>query len=509
MVDLIKKRDKHFSFDGGRNDYYETSEIHVLGESFDVVKEDPLPPVFDAITTFKQVDKQPLETIFEKLNNRYQKYNLVMVLSDDAEQHLINNYKQENIQEKDTKSNTSEKTDPFSILSSRKSTQQEVSFDIFDTDKSRLNFKMTLAETRTSLRNILNLIASNTGLYWRYIEGHVEFYRNMEETYVIDAATQNYTSSTSQQNASNGDSGSTNYQVEVSQETRNALESMFAQVKAQLSSGGHAVLDTFSSTITVVDTPIKHRQIKEYIDQYNAKALTTFALKVDVYEIITDVTDNKMWSFAAMFKNANLLASIKSPASVIENAGQVEARVTDGKFSGSKVVMDMLNRTGNIFSQINQTGNTRNNVPVLISSAFDRTIAQGQKTTTNDGVSETETIFKTLQEGFSINAKPSVSSDGRINMEVTLNVRTLQNLKTVVTETEQYQLDDMKSESTVAAAVMRDGETFMLNGYERTLTSSEVERMVDGVPWWVLGGANKGRTYKTALLVFVTPYKKA
>lgn len=517
---LQKVREESFALSGGKNDYSSSNEIYVIGDSFEVTTEQALPPIFTINARYGSKDPKTISEHVNTLNQVLQQYAVVITLTDDA-----NDYSNEYAMEIDDSESGSPSVgsddatgspafkSPFEAIAARQLLLQGKSAaptSNYSATKysSRNDFLIKLQPQKTTLEAVLNILTANAGLSWRFTAGVVEIYRNEAKTYVIDAPTQSYNSEYSQQSSGSTDGASNSNSVNVSSKSDSALTNVYKQINELRSSTGSVVLDEFASTVTVVDTPSRQRIISKFINDYNKSSGQTFAVRTDLYEIVMDVTDDKTLSIMALFEESNIISTIASPASVAAGAVNIGIEIPENveKWGGSKILLDTIARDSNIASHISKTARTRNNVPVLLTSNSERTIVQGSETTVQDGISQTDLKFKTINTGFNFNVKPSIASDGRINIDVTTNTRTLKDLTTVSTDNSESQLDDIKGESTVVNTVVTNDQPIVLTGYERILTEGEATRLLSDLPWW-LGGKNRGRTYKSSLLIVITPTK--
>ncbi len=511
---LQKLREESFALSGGQNDYMSSDEIYVIGDSFEVTASQALPPVFTITAGYGSPDPKTISEHVSTLNQALQRYAVVITITDDANNYA-NNYavSQDDVDIGGSEPDDTKFKSPFEAIKAQQLLMQgksaaPVNNYTAPVFSSRNDFLIKLQPQKTTLESVLNILTANAGLSWRFTAGVVEIYRNEEKTYSIDAPAQTYAAQYQQQSSRSSEGSSNSSGASVSSNASNALESVFRQIESLKSSTGQIILDEFASTVTVVDTPSRQRIIKAFIDKYNKASGQTFAVRTDLYEIVMDVTDDKTLSLMALFEEDNILSTIASPVNVAAGAVNIGVEIpeTVKKWGGSKVLLDAIARDSNVASHIVKTSRTRNNVPVLLASNEERTIVQGSETTVQDGISQTDLKFKTINTGFNFNIKPSLASDGRINIDVTTNTRTLKDLTTVTTESTESQLDDIKGESTVVNTVVTNAQPIVVTGYERILTEGEASSILADLPWWV-GGSKRGRTFKSTLLIVITPTK--
>ncbi len=472
--------------------YSYSDDYYVLGGAFVTKKEAPLPPVFDMTANIGQLDDVPLEIILEKLNIRYQKFGVVATIANDADEFLKNKTQSQKTTDS-APSDDSTGTSPIIPI------QQISASQIVEKNTSRYNYSMSINLKNTSLRNMLDLIAANTGLWWQYRNGKVTFHYLTEKSIALDIGDQSYQLTTS-------NDGQASYSLTTSSDSESPLQGIEKQIAQYLTKDGSVALNKYDRSITVKDTPDSVERIETFVKDFNYRSMTPYSIKAEVYEVIWEKTDNKEIDWEIAFTESALkLTGLAPPVVSDGTSGGLSATRVGGKFDGSKLMANFINKNSSIYSKIKNTVKTKNSIPAQLISSEDRAIVAGRSVTIDSNGFSQETIdTKILNEGFNIISRPRLTSTGLIDMEVIVNTSTIKDIKTFGTDKDQLQLEEMKRHSTMGTLPLRSGETAIINAYERDLSSGDIAALTEDFPWWTGGGNNK-RRYKASLIVLVTP----
>ncbi|MCC2524951.1 MULTISPECIES: type II and III secretion system protein [Vibrio] len=481
--------------------YVYSDELDVLGGAFEVADEQPLPPAFDQVLNFGRGDDMDLGTIINTINARYQKYGIVVNVSDDARKYIDETFSSESDSAQSSVSSNDDST----------GTQQLI--DIVTLDSNALEsasrtsgFNMELNVQGLSLRHALNLITANTNTWWKYENDRATIYRTEPVTFLVDANGKTYTKNFNQAASADGSETSSGSTFKAVDETKNALSEISSQLNLMLTSSGEVYVNEHDHSVTVKDTPPSIKKVKKFLKDYNYRATTSYGVTVDVFEIITEITQNQGIDWETAFETAGSgKVSIGSPSFVPDaSLGNMTANVITGNWN-LQAAIQMVHKNASLYSHIRKTGKTKNAVPTIISSIEDQGIVSGRSVTvTSDGFSQQSTETKLIDEGFSITATPRITSMGRIDLDVTVNTKVIQDVEKVGSETEEIQLEETRRQNNNANVIMRDGATTIVSAYERSLSSSDVQSLNERFPWWA-GGNTGAKRYKANLIVVVKP----
>lgn len=475
--------------------YTYSKTIDILGGAFEMVEEQPLPPAFDDEMHFDRVDEIDLDTLIEKINKKYQKYGIVVNISDDARSYINSSF--------ETASSTND-------ITSNDDSTGIINITSLDTGAleehaTTKGYSTKFSLSSGSLRSTMDILTANTNTWWRYEDGRVTIYRTEPVTFMVDANGKTYQASFTQSATAGSTENSSGSNWSATSTGTNPLDEIRDQLKIFLSDSGKVYVNKQDSTVTIKDTPPVVKRVKKFLKDYNYRATTSYAINVDVFEIITEVNENQNLDWEVMFETATTSFGFNAP-SILRDAssGSLEASVVKGNWN-TEAALELLHKNASIFSYISKKSKTKNGVPTIISSIDDQGIVSGRSVTVSaDGFSQEEIQTKLVDEGFSITATPKITSMGRIDLDVTVNTKVIKNIETVGTEEEQLQLEETKKQGNSAVLLMRDGDTTIVSAYERFLTSADVKSLAKDYPWWA-GGGQRGTRYKSNLIIVAQP----
>ncbi|CCO46814.1 putative Lipoprotein [Vibrio nigripulchritudo SOn1] len=476
-------------------EYLDTFDV--LGGAFETVEKQPLPPAFDETMNFSRQDDIDLQTLLQKINRRYQKYGIVVNISEDAREYLDSAF-------------STEEQASTDIASSDDSTGV---IDIATLDTAALEsktitngFSMKFNVHGLSLRHAMDLITANTNTWWRYENNRVTIYRTEPMTFLLDANGVTYTKNFNQSATTNAAENSSGSSFSSQDQTKNALEQIKTQVELMLTTSGRVFVNEHDSSITVNDTPPRLKKVKEFLRDYNLRSTTSYGVVVDVFEIITDLSENHAVDWEVAFETAGTgKIGLGSPSVIPDSSlGGLSANILPGNWN-IEAALQMVHKNASIYSHIRKSGKTKNAVPTIVSSLEDRGIVSGRSVTvSSEGFSQESIETKLIDEGFSITTTPRITSMGRIDLDVVVNTKVIKGVEKVGTSEQEIQVEETRRQNNRANVIIRDGDTTVISAYERNLTAADIASLSKQYPWWV-GGSNGARRYKSNLIVVVRP----
>ncbi len=489
-------------FELSNTHYRESDDIYVLGQAFETKEEQPLPPIFDVELDFAQFDKIPLDEVLSKINQYYQQYGIIISVESDADFHL------RNVESKGSSSSSStlnlaQDSTATSILPIQQLNTTALSSS---SHEGFYPHKLTLNFTHSSLRQMMDLITASTGLWWKYENGRITLNYFIEDTFPLDVSNYSYEITSTQNSNTESDNATSGFNINTASEKAEPLTQLEEQLKKYLSRSGSLALNKFDRTVTVKDTPNNVRRVERFIDDLNYTALTPYSIQADVYEIIWEVNDEKQVSWTAAFESASFALNALSPTVISDSGlGSITATKIGGDFDGSNIIGKFLNENASVYSRITNTIKTKNNIPTQLISSQDRAIVSGREVTIDsNGFSQQSVNTKLINEGFNITTRPRLTSDGKVDMEVIVNTKSIGDIKTFGSEEDMVQLEETKQHGTISGIPIRSGETVVLNAYERDLNRADLASLAKSLPWWT-GGGKSNKRYKSSLIVMVKP----
>jgi type IVB pilus formation R64 PilN family outer membrane protein len=251
--------------------------------------------------------------------------------------------------------------------------------------------------------------------------------------------------------------------------------------------------------------------VATFVRQQNAILTRQVFVRVRVYEVEDNNSDDAALSFNAALQNAargyglSFLSPGAAPTSAV---GTFTATVvnTNSKFNGSSVVAQALSATTktSLITELNLSA--LNNRPVSQQSVRSTSyIAQTAVTQGQIGSTTTTQIIPgSLTTGFTVSLLPRIISEDRILMDYSVNLSSLVSLVNQTSGGQTIQLPTTDSDQGMQEVELRSGQVLMLNGY--ISDSAADTRQGTGAPGnFLLGGTRSASTAKKRIIVTMEP----
>lgn len=497
--EMSSQIDREFTYntDRLRDNPFEYKEgFYVLGGSFEMVERQSLPAIFDTPSSFNRVDEMTIDSVIDMLNKRYQPYGLVINVDNEARTYIADALGEEQ-ESGESMSSSDDSTGIVPIAVIDKSSLSSVT--------RKRGYKLNFNLQNASLRQALDLITANTNTWWKYEDGRATIFRFNKETFQLDTGDRSFQGTFTQNSSSGTNENAVGAGLKSEGEDAKPLQQIEDQIKLLLSEDGEVYVNRFDKTATVKDTPPSLKVIRDFLENHNMRATTSYGITAHVFEIVTEVKDERGFDWEAVFKKGGGELSLTSPNLVPNPAsGGLDLSLSiDNWDIGS--IFKTLNSNASLYSYIRQTAKTKNNIPTIVSSIDDEGIVTGRSVTVNsEGFSQEAIETKLIDEGFAVSTRPRLTSKGLIDLEVIVNTKVIKDVAKFGNEDNEVQLEKNRRQNTMGFVVMRDGQHTIVNAYERMLTAADVDQLAEQFPWWA-GGKESKRRYKSNLIVVVQP----
>lgn len=473
-------------------------DFFVLGGAFEMVERQSLPSVFDVSTSFGRVDDMTIDELIDRLNKKYQQYGVVINLDNEAREHISSNLSSDG--EDTSSSNDAGSSDSTGIIPIATIDSQSL-----NASSAKSGYRVNFNLSDGSLRQALDLITANTNTWWKFADGRATIYRFDQETFLLDTGDQSYQNTFEQAGSASSDDTTVGSKFVAEGEDVKPLEQIESQIGLMLSSDGKVMVNRFDKTVTVKDTPPVLKKVRSFLDDMNFRATTTYGVVVDVFEIVTEVNDNRGVDWEAVFQTNGNKFGFESPSFIPDpTSGGLDIEVSVGNWN-IDAIFSLLNQNASIYSYIQKSSKTKNNIPTLVTSIDDRALVAGRSVTINsDGFSQESIETKLIDEGFAVTTRPRLTSKGRIDMEVVVSTKVIKDVKNFGNDENEVQLEETRRQNAKGNIVMRDGDHAIVSAYERMLTAADVSSLTQQFPWWT-GGKSEKRRFKSNLIVVVKP----
>lgn len=388
------------------------------------------------------------------------------------------------------------------------------------------------------LSEVLTLATAAHDADWRYVDGRIEIYRFVKETFEIEAfplvvsmsqgsggaggssGSSGSSAGISGQGAigigagSGGSSGGGSGGIgSASQElATNYWENLRESLSTMLPPDAIFALSPASNRLTVVGRPSVINLVRNFVATENRTAGREVQLFIEVVSV--DLTDSDQFGLDlnAVLANTGSGLTIAGGGPTVpfdSGIGYLDFSVVEGgslsEWAGSSALVQALastNRTSNV-RQVSGRGQSNTIISVDRTRDID-VIRSAQTIVVPDSGTITSRQLETITTGFRFRALPRVQSDGRIRIMLSVEVS---GLVDIITEGEG---SDILNRTTIDRDVynhvntVRSGQSILLSGYIED-SAREARRGV-GSPWNVLfGGALEGSGGRRQVLVVLTP----
>ena len=269
------------------------------------------------------------------------------------------------------------------------------------------------------------------------------------------------------------------------QESVNTILSGVGTVKTSPSSG----------TVTVITTPEIMRTVAQYVDQENARSTKQVAITLELFTLTLDNSENITTQLRLLYTGGNItgtgggLAAVTPVASAGSSFG-VSIIDPQSNFNGSGALIQALSSIGKVSRVAKIPLTTLNNRPATRRIGQDIAYVASVSNSTGTGSDVTSQAINpaTIAEGFSLQVTPRILGDSRILVQFSLSVLDLVALKPFGTGVNQIQLPTTASRVFVQQAMLNNGDTLVLAGFDQDRQSTNNSGF--GNPFNILFGGN-------------------
>lgn len=236
------------------------------------------------------------------------------------------------------------------------------------------------------LSGLLDDAANKAGVWWKFADGRISFYRTETKTFYLPAIA-NKSSGSSSISASSGASGSgsnTSTTAGGAAATSNYVVDVWGDLeKTAKTVGGSAqvVANASAGSLTVTGTPTQVRNVEEWVKNLSDNLSQQVAITVHVYKVKVTNEDNYNWNPSVVFKSltanygftlaapqAPAVVSGMTPMNLAVNVLQTATGAT-AQLSGSQLAFQALSTLGRVTETVQQTVVTLNGQPAPLQVA--------------------------------------------------------------------------------------------------------------------------------------------
>lgn len=372
-------------------------------------------------------------------------------------------------------------------------------------------------------KGLLDVVAARFGVFWKYVNGTIQFYYTDSRTYQIHAipGDSTFTASVASGAKSTAGGGSsaggeaagasglttTNSQNTGVKSQLSVYSNIEKSVLAMLSMHGRVVSSSSTGTMTVVDTPDVLDRVATYIEEQNKLLSRQVTINVTVLRVLLDQGDNYGIQWNLVYENLQSHFGIVNQLATVENATSFSAGIlkSSGKWSGTKAIVQALSTQGKVSQETSASVVTLNNQPVPVQVATETTYLKSSQTTLTQLVGATTTLDPGMvTTGFNMSLLPHVLGNGVIQLQFSTDISALTSLASYSSNNSSIQTPVVDTRNFLQRVQMKSNETLIISGFEQT--EDALKRNGTGDPKnMLLGGSSSATKGKEVIVILITP----
>lgn len=368
------------------------------------------------------------------------------------------------------------------------------------------------------LSKVLDALSRRLGVYWRYQNDSIEFYRTQTRVFDIrvlslSAQADAHLGRSPGQKAGGFDNASRTSLISTQEHTIDAIR---ARLEPFLTRAAIVAAQPGALTsIVVTDTPDALSAIAQYLAQENR--IMSRRIRMQFEEITLSTNENLELGidWETMLSQGALAASMASPAMGIGmDAAKLGLGGSTGPVKSSQAVLKALSRFGTVLRHTSIPVMTLNRRPVTHAVRTTFTYIDQVKTALEPGgkspgasLASSSVSQKEETVGTFLTLVPDAQDDGQVLLSIAYDNTVAQPLKTITFgdhgQRVQIQQITIDGNGTVQQVALKPGQPMLISGFERKQDEVGKTRLAPDLPL-VLGGSNQSGQSRMVTLIMVT-----
>lgn len=350
------------------------------------------------------------------------------------------------------------------------------------------------------LHTLLNQMANYYGAEWEYDNGVVRFITENTKTFMLNALAGEMTITGSASSTGDSSASSNVPEIELDQDTTlEVWNEISATIESIIGASGNAVFSPSTGAITVTASPSVLRRVENYLRYQNQMRLRRIAVSVQVLSVQTEDTETYDLDVAGVIRaalgntltvtgsnnvsNGLSLSILKNPTGANTNGDLTAALEANAGIERASIV-----HSGTLVTLSDQPA------PLQVA----RQIAFLERVTGSDTSVSLEPGV--VDVGLFMTVLPRIVEDDRILMRLSIAITDADpNFRRFGTTEVQIELPELETTGFLQNAVLGNGETMVLAGFEKRSSSLNES----GNPFSSLFGGRSTSSRARELLVLV------
>ena len=404
--------------------------------------------------------------------------------------------------------------------------QEDSTFE--STNRSRMvNNKVSQAENPKKLKimytgdlkNLLNIVTSHYGLFWKYKNGIIEFKEFDTKTFNLAASIGNITSESSMSNenepeeAESGGNTSKNEQTTKMEYEYEIWENTVTNIRSLLSKHGKVVANIGAGTVTITDRPTVLNSVETYVDQINDRLSKQVAISAKIFSLKLSNEVDHQYGVDLIFKDIKDrfqfdMGVAGDVVKSISSSGGLSAAILEGEngnrnyygaeWAESRAVLKALKDRGNVSLVTSGSGITLNNQPLPIQNLNRQGYLKSIETSVDEGVTSTEIVPGTVSTGFAMTVTPNILKNNSVILQYNLTLSSLEELTEFSSGGSTIQTPSVNTKSFMQRVRMNMGSTLLLAGFEKVKDEHN-----EGSNFEVLGKKHQSSSERSMIVILL------
>lgn len=324
-------------------------------------------------------------------------------------------------------------------------------------------------DLRGSLSEVLDQITNSFDVEWSYAEGRVLIRDYVTRKYQVSALPSSTNSSATI--AANEISTASTTNSDIWAEIRETLGGIVGE-------GSAVSIGATTGLITVTAKVSDQNRVEEYIKQLNGSIGQQVTFDVNVLTVSLDGSTEAGLDLQAAFRGADWSGGINGEG---DRTGSVNIGLIDGVYNINAVVK-ALSSQGRVAVSTRAGATTSNNriAPIQVTESHPYISGYETESDVNTGAETVRPTVETVETGFQMQLFPRIMNNREIMVQYTVRLSELNDMRTFGTGTGQVQLPQVSTTSFEQQAVLENGQTLVLAGFERERVESKSGKSVTG-----------------------------
>jgi type IVB pilus formation R64 PilN family outer membrane protein len=361
------------------------------------------------------------------------------------------------------------------------------------------------------LSGFLDEVSSRFGVWWKYENRDIYFYKFITKTFVIYSLPSKPSMNVSIGGSASGSGNSSSISLSSSIEVE-----MWAQfeksIEAMISEGAKLTVSPADGTITLTATPNDIKLVAKYINEQNVRLSRQVAISAKIMQVT--ITDSDTYGLDLKASFGDGVTSIGVTGTQGLAAENTSSALTWGvvkKNWSADAIVQAISEKNRATLVTSGTVTTLNNKPAPIQVTQKQNYIS-EMTKTNNGTDgsnyDISVTTEEVETGFTLDVLPRILEHGRLLLMFNMTLSDLLSLEKVsfgnADENQYVQNPKIESRAFTQEVAMTSGESLILTGYEKV--SSNTDKTGTGsAENSLLGGQASASKERNILVIVLTP----